>query len=803
MIGSRRARALLMGAAVLALALVVGRWLAVETAERAWAASLPAGGVYLEARALAGLTRLAIWVVATIWGTGNLYIVYRAIGSVQMPRRVGNLEIAEAVPQRLLLILAIGSGLVFGLGLAWGTGDWWRAALLATAAPRFGRVDPILHRDLGDYVGRLPWALERQSFLLLATVTAAVLVAFLYVGMGSLRWQKGRLISSPHARVHVGVLLAGVALALLWGALLDPAEVVAGLHGPAASGAVTLRISGAIAVAIAAGIACLTSITWALWDRVRWFGTGWALPPAAMLVVYGVFPALGRGGPDGFARERADFTALAFGTGHRVLTAVPEYPSMAAFVTATPVWTAPRVAAATRPSLGAQETVAGVALIHQRDAAPRWLVARAPDDSALATVQPEPPWEAVHRGSRAGTGAPRGFTEGDSGLVPAPLAVRDSTLWFGEGFAQYAVTASDRHDAIGIALDGGWKRIALAWVLQSPELARRRMPGDRLLWRRTATERFQRLAPFATFARPEPVLVDGNLWWRAVGTVSSTTFPLVQGVRTAGGVERYRRAGVLGAVRAASGETRFWLLPGADSLTVAWARLFTPLVGSADSLPRSLLATLRFPDATFDLAVQSILATAPDSDVWRPLTREPYELSSPGGGATWLAQGFTSGQGRRLEGFLLGNMGASGPELWYVRTPTLEDTPQLLVGAGDTIPELPRLWIAGGHLASTQARFIVSRAMPPRLERVFLTWGNREGQGKTRTTALHDLAAAGAPGSADTSLAGRWEHATRLFAQLDSALVARDFDWFGRVYRQLTDLLGRRRRALDPPTPSH
>jgi hypothetical protein len=801
-IGSRRSRVLLLAAAVLALVLVAGRWLAVETAERAWAATLPAGGVYLEARALARLTRLAVWVVATIWGTGHLYIVYRAIGSVQMPRRVGNLEIVEAVPQRLLLILAIGSGLVFGLGLAWGTGDWWREALLATADPRFGLVDPILHRDLGDYVGRLPWALERQGFLMLATVTSAVLVAFLYVGIGSLRWQQGRLVASPHARVHVGVLLAGVALAMLWGALLDPAEVVAGLHGPVAGGAVTLRIPGAIAVAIAAGLASMASIAWALWDRVRWFGAGWALLLAALVVVYGVFPALGRATPDSLARTRADFTTLAFGTGHRVLAVVPEYPSMRAFVSATPLWTAPRVAAAARPSLGAQETVAGTVMVRQGEGAPGWLVARAPDDSALATLQPEPPWETVHRGGRARTGAPRQFAEADSGLVPVPLAVRDSTLWFGEGFTQYAVTTADGPGPSGIALGRGWKRFALAWVLQSPELVRRTRPDDRLLWRRSASERFARLAPFAEFARPEPVMVDGALWWRAVGYVSSPTFPLVAGVRTDNGPARYRRAGVLGAVRAASGETRFWLLPGADSLTVAWARLFAPLVSPADSVPPALLETLRFPDATFSLAVRSMLVAAPDSDAWRTLSREPYELSSPGSGAPWLAQGFTSGQRRRLEGFLLGSFGAAGPELWYARSPTLDEPPQLLVGAGDTTPELARLWIAGGHLASTQARFIVRTAVPPRLERVFLTWGNREGQGRTRSAALADLAAAGSPGAADTSLAARWEQASRLFAQLDSALQARDFDWFGRVYRQLSDLLGRRRRALAPPSPS-
>ncbi len=793
------------GAALLAIVLVTGRWLAVETAERAWAATLTGGAAYLDARALARLTRLAIWLVATIWGTGNFYIVYRAIGSVQMPRRVGNLEIVEAVPQRLLLLLAIGSGLVFGIGLAWGTGDWWREAVLAGAAPRFGRVDPILYHDLGDYVARLPWALERQGFLMLATVTAAVLVTFLYIGMGSLRWQGGRLIASPHARVHVGVLLTGVSLAMLWGALLDPAEVVAGLHGPVTGGLVTMRIPGAIAVAIAAGIAGIASFTWVWWDRVRWLAIGWGLVFAAMLVVYGILPAMGGGSKtaDRFGRERAELTELAFGTGHRPLSTLTEYRSMTAFVTATSLWSATRVAAAARPFLDQDEAVAGVSPIQPRDGTPEWLVARAPDDSSLLTAQPEPSWESVHRGRRASVGAPRGFLEGDSGLVAVSLAVRDSTQWFGEGFSQYAVTTSARHPASGIALRGAWRRLALAWVLQSPELARRPEPDDQLLWRRTATERFGRLAPFATFGRAEPVLVEGDLWWRAIGYVSAQTFPLVDAERTVDGLARYRRAGLLGAVRATTGETRFWLLPGADSLTVAWARLFDPLVSSADSLPPPLLATLRFPEATFDLAVRRVQAAAPDSGGWRTLAQQPYELPSPAEGSIWLVQGFTSGQGRRLEGFLLGDIGVAGAELWFVPSPTMDEPPEIVVGVGDTVREQPRFWIADGHLGSAQARFIAPKTAPPLLERVFLTWGNRQGEGATRTGALRDLAAAGAPGATDTSLTARWENAGRLFRQLDSALRVRDFDLFGRVYRQLGDLFQPRRRTLAPAPPPH
>ena len=77
---ARRRWTLAVGAAVLVVLLVGGRWLALETAERAWAASVPGGGVYLAARDVARLVRGLILLVAIAWGAGNLFLVYRAIG---------------------------------------------------------------------------------------------------------------------------------------------------------------------------------------------------------------------------------------------------------------------------------------------------------------------------------------------------------------------------------------------------------------------------------------------------------------------------------------------------------------------------------------------------------------------------------------------------------------------------------------------------------------------------------------------------------------------------------------------------
>ena len=161
--GQRRGRALVITAACVAVLLVVGRWLAVETAEHAWAATVREGPVYLDLRNKARLLHWLVIAVSMLWGCGNLYIVYRAIGSVQMPRRIGNLEIVEAVPQRFLLTLAVAIGIVFGLGLSWGTGDWWREAFLANAPTPvvFGHSDPVLHQDAGYYIAQLPWAIER------------------------------------------------------------------------------------------------------------------------------------------------------------------------------------------------------------------------------------------------------------------------------------------------------------------------------------------------------------------------------------------------------------------------------------------------------------------------------------------------------------------------------------------------------------------------------------------------------------------------------------------------------------------
>src|SRR5437879_13835170 len=105
---------------------------------------------------------------------------------MQLSRRLGDLEIVEAVPQPLLLAGTIACGLAFGFLLSLGTGDWWMAAALASRPPTFGVTDPVLHQDPGYSLGQPPWTARPRQLALIAVGSASVVVALLAGGIGAL-----------------------------------------------------------------------------------------------------------------------------------------------------------------------------------------------------------------------------------------------------------------------------------------------------------------------------------------------------------------------------------------------------------------------------------------------------------------------------------------------------------------------------------------------------------------------------------------------------------------------------------------
>ena len=791
-----------------------GRWLAVETAERAWAATVGSPDVYLDARALARAMQLAVLTIAIAWGTANLFIVYRAIGSVQMPRRLGDLEIVETVPRAVLIATTATSGAILGIVLTLGTSDWWLAAALAAAGPVFGVTDPVLQRDAGYYVGALPWSATVQDHVVLAVTSATIVVALLYYGIGSLRRTEGEWRVSAHARTHLGVLLACLAAALAWGAVLDPAETVAGLHGVLDRSALEFRVAGAPLVAVVAGVTALLSLGWALLGRATLLLWAWLVLASGSLLVYTLLPGMGRGarGPGGgrvapLDDARPTFDALAYGPLAR-REALPGPASLDSAIAAVPLWEPSQIAAVAhrRAEGGLHATVlpAGVALVGPR----QWLVAPTPDDAALQLARPAPEWTEVHRGSWARTGPPLLATETDTGLAFRALDRAERELWFGHGFTRFAVAPADSTPGAtvaGIPLVGAWRRAALAWALQSADLARGASAGRHVLWRRDVTERLSRLAPFAVFETPTPQLVDGALWWLSYGYVRSTTFPLVTHATFQGQRVRYARAGLMGLVRGSTGETRLFAAPGGDSLTAAWARVFEPLVEPWDSAPASLRHRLPFPAESFALVAERLRVGHGDTAQWNRRPNAPYQLLAPppaGPDAPalfWTAQGFEAGAPPQVVALMGGAMTPSGPVVitWRPETPTR--LPSAVVGGPRLRAGPERLWLVEGVLFALQAQFDepADSGGSPRLRGAWVSWGDRSGEGPNARAALLRLLAAG---SVEPPSAERWEQARRLLAQADSALASGDIERFGRLYAALKQVLAVGRGQLAPPT---
>ncbi len=769
-----------IGAGLLVAALVGGRWLAVETAERAWDRTFAGGEAVIAVRDLSRLLQALVLLVAITWITGNLLIVFRAIGSVQMPHRLGDLEIVEAVPRRTLLAATVLLGVILGTVLSLGTGDWWRHAVLAASPPHFGVPDATkLNHDAGYYVSVLPWLAALQNRTLILVVGALGIVALLYGVIGSLRIRRGRIRASDYARAHLGVLLACLALVIAWGAALDPAEIVGGLHGTVDQAALSVRMPGADVVAAVAIVTAAISLAWAWRDRPTLILAGWAALLVSLTAGYFVIPGVVRApaGPENpdLMRRRAALELVAFGLTDVDSNAPPAFPSGEAAVRALPLWDPAHVGAALNAP-----TIA-VALRPQRgDAGPTWMIA--------PTTAPGPVRLALE-------------TDSDLAVTAVPLA--NAQALFGPGLQGSWVTSTDSTlpaGAGGIPLTGAWRRFAIAWTIQAWGLARGESRGRVLLWRRDVVERLQRLAPFAQFGPPAPVLRNGGLWWVSWGYVSHEAFPLVRSIPWRDDEVRFLRTGLVGAVRVGTGETHLWLAPGYDSLTAAWARRFEPLIEPADRLPADLRAQLAYPADAFKITATQLVRASADSVAqagWFMRPREPFQLAAPDG-AIWTAVALESGSltPKKFVGLFAAAITPHGPtlHLWRPSSPDPVRLPGELVGSSLLRPGQLRIWPAGSSLITVQAQILEPVAVQPppapRLTEVYVTLDGRSGHARTARAAL----LGGEQIVTDTTLAARWARARRLAMQANAALSAGNLELFTQLWRELLGELARAQR---------
>jgi uncharacterized membrane protein (UPF0182 family) len=212
---------------------LLARAAAIVYVDHAWYAALAAEPLW-RARAV---NTMIVFVVAALTAFGfsyvNLLAVRRSIASLILPRRMGNVEIAEAVTPRSLdrsiWILAL---VIAAMSLT--AAPSWLTLARARAGISFNESDPYYSLDLGFFVAMLP--LEREAYLwtLSLFTTVALVVTVIYAFTPGLRWHAGALRVSTYVRRHLSLLAAGVLLLLAWSYRLETYDLL--IDGGGANG---------------------------------------------------------------------------------------------------------------------------------------------------------------------------------------------------------------------------------------------------------------------------------------------------------------------------------------------------------------------------------------------------------------------------------------------------------------------------------------------------------------------------------------------------------------------------------------
>ena len=802
----RGRRAVLLVAGIVA-ALFVGRWLTTAVADVWWGGTVSphAATFLLRMHLTRGLLDAAGILLASLWFGFHLVIVFRAIGNVQVPRHLANVEFRETLTPRVLLLVTLALGVLLGLVVGSSASELWDRVHLAWQGVSFGVTEPLLGHDLGFYVAQLPLrlALQRAALVLVLVGLAGTLT--LYIVIGAVRWIDRRPALNGHARSHLGWLLATLAAVLAWGFSLHPATVVAGLDGAVDAGVVRGASLVAPALVGTGLMVAVLSALWAVRPRHLLALAAWLVLLLAWLGGRVIVPAAFRT-PDELLVAGAELETLlghAYGLGELELRA---YAVEGDTVAPAPValWTdtlAARAAGAADGGVTAARFVATFGDARR----PAWLVTRSVRGRFVAHVLADDRVSPL--------GAPLFYRAADS--VAHPFA--DPWLELDEpvlrpGAARYVIADA----APGIAAGSWLKRATLAWALQAPALLAREAADGRIAWRLDPRERLGAVAPYADWSTPTPHTSDGRLLWLLHGTVTSESFPLVPRVRLGETDVGFARASFVGVVDAETGDTRIFLRPDADPLSRAWAAAADGTVQAWETLERPVRDALGYPGELFRVQAAA-LARSPWTgagtvrltllDDSTTVAREAWAADTtlvltasyvhPGQrrvGAVLVAS--ARGDARRVRLLLPDSASTlSSPTVLasqWSRFALFEQLQDSVRAAGGSLTPAPvRYWFGGDRLGAYRSHFGVGAGGRPVLVWLSLALPDRLAAGRDEPEALENLAGTGVPapfappGRAPIDEARRWMHIA------DSALRRGDLDGFARAWDGL-------RATLDP-----
>jgi hypothetical protein len=576
-----RARRWLAVAITVVVLLYSGRWLADFAATRWWADAIsPAAHAAVTRWQLLGLALDAGAVcLASAWFALQGLLVARAIGTVQLQRRVGDELVRQQVPVRWLALGAVALGVLLGLFTGAGAAAWRAPLLLALHAPQYGVQDPLLGVDLGVLVARYPVWRAAHGFALVLVVIGIVLVVGLYAGIGAIKRKDGRLDIHPDARRHLGGLSALLALVIAAGYLLAPYRLATSIDVPLAGAAASTRVLAAHAAAGAALAAAGLSLAWLFRSRLSLLLSGWLVLGLAAITERLVVPAFVA--EAGSTSARAEWQRRMDSVFHRIsLISTGALPD--SIPVTTPIWDegAMRAWAAERG-----ETVLAIAPAG-RDADLAWLLATTTDPQADMILTTR-----LSALRSDGAGRPVGIDSAHPS-VQRPRSVPGATGW--------AVVPE------GVAVGELLRPLALAWSQQAPGILNT-ASSAKVDWARDPRERAAALIPALDWRPMGMAQVDGRLAWVLSGLATVSRAPMATRIEFAGRTISGLTPSLVAVVSAETGSVAFFPDPSADPLGVAWQQAFAGLVSPLADMPPDLLRDMGYPREWFEqqLAVLS------------------------------------------------------------------------------------------------------------------------------------------------------------------------------------------------------
>ncbi|HEX3926891.1 MAG TPA: UPF0182 family protein [Gemmatimonadales bacterium] len=798
---SARGRRAAVIAVAFVLVLLAGRWTVACLSERWWAQTLsPAAAEFVTHWRLLGLALDCAAVLgASLWFALQAMLVARAIASVQVTRRLGDLQLREAVPTRFLMLGAVGTGVLLGLITGAGARAWRAPLLLAWQGATYGTTDPVLRADLGVYTTQLPLWTVAHHFAATLVAVGLGFTALLYVTIGALRRENGEVIVHADARRQLGGLLALLAAVISVGYLLSPYHLAASATIPLDAAAAIIRVRAAQVMAgVALGVAAL-SILWALRGRHALVAGAWITLALGAVIERAAIPVLTGESTTAQAEERSvrRFDAIAWG-----LHVVERGAGADTLAPVTALWDENLLALFADRSGGALLAATPTMVTIGGKPAPAWLVATpaAGDPTRMDVL-------AVADGVAAATGSPRLLVT-DSGLgarpvrasLPDPRIRPDAPGW--------------RPVIGGVAASGSLRRLALAWARQAPGMLRE--THERAVdWHLDPVDRAAALLPMASWLPADLLMVANRPLWVVQGVLPLDEFPVSTRAHWRGELVAGVVPAFIATMDAANGEVHCYLDPGSDSLAAAWARIAGRLVEPAAALPVELRAALPYPVAWLDAQLEVLgdpvwaigrlptdVAAGPDRSVvvWTSVAQAGREAV------------FEDPDRRAVSALITAERDNGHPQVWldryepsdshaengaeltriWTRSTTALHLRDSTRAAGDSVEVGPVRWFLGsGPIAAWQSVVAVPAHGPPVLLWLGTALGDRTGGGRTPVDAWASVSATPAAahtagGPADSAVLLQARHWMRV---ADSALARGDLTAFGRAIEALRSAL--------------